>query len=39
MVTSGYSARQIGLHWLVFVLVAYQWFTGDVVTRMIRPAR
>ena len=21
----GYSARQIGLHWLVFLLVAYQW--------------
>lgn len=30
MATSGgYSARQIGLHWLVFVLAAYQWFTGD----------
>lgn len=32
----GYSARQIGLHWLVFVLVAYQWFTGDNMTDLFR---
>ena len=29
LVTYGYSLRQIGLHWVVFLLVAYQWFTGD----------
>ena len=31
-VSIGYSVRQIGLHWLVFLLVAYQWFTGDFMT-------
>jgi cytochrome b561 len=36
--TSGYSLRQIGLHWLVFVLVAYQWFTGDDMTQLFRAA-
>ena len=34
----GYSARQIGLHWLVFVLVAYQWFTGDDMTDIFHAA-
>jgi len=37
-VTNGYSARQIGLHWLVFILVAYQWFTGDNMTDLFRAA-
>ena len=37
-VSIGYSARQIGLHWLVFLLVAYQWFTGDFMTDLFRAA-
>ena len=37
-ISAGYSVRQIGLHWLVFVLVAYQWFTGDDMTRLFRAA-
>ncbi|RBP15482.1 cytochrome b561 [Roseiarcus fermentans] len=37
-VSSGYSFRQIALHWLVFVLVAYQWFTGDRMTDLFRAA-
>jgi cytochrome b561 len=38
METKGYSLRQIGLHWLVFGLVAYQWFTGDNMTELFRAA-
>ena len=38
METNGYSARQIGLHWLVFALVAYQWLTGDNMTDLFRAA-
>ena len=37
-VTNGYSARQIGLHWLVFLLVAYQWFTGDDMSDLFEAA-
>ena len=36
--TNGYSARQIWLHWIVFLLVAYQWFTGDNMTNLFRAA-
>lgn len=38
MVSEGYSARQIALHWIVFVLVAFQWFTGDDMTDRFRAA-
>ena len=38
MEKNGYSARQIGLHWLVFALVAYQWFTGDFMSDLFRAA-
>ena len=38
MVSTGYSARQIALHWIVFVLVAYQWFTGDHMTQLFKAA-
>lgn len=38
MIANGYSMRQIGLHWLVLVLVAYQWFTGDDMTDLFRAA-
>jgi cytochrome b561 len=38
VLTKGYSLRQIGLHWVVFVLVAYQWFTGDDMTDLFRGA-
>ena len=34
----GYSVQQIGLHWLVFLLVAYQWFTGDFMTDLFHAA-
>jgi cytochrome b561 len=30
--------RQIWLHWLVFLFVAYQWFTGDNMTNLFRAA-
>ncbi len=36
--TNGYSARQIGLHWIVFLLVAYQWFTGDFMADLFGAA-
>jgi cytochrome b561 len=38
MVSVGYSARQIGLHWIVFVLVAFQYFTGGDMTHLFRAA-
>jgi cytochrome b561 len=38
MVSNGYSGRQIALHWIVFVLVALQWFIGDDMTRLFRAA-
>lgn len=38
MMTNGYSLRQIGLHWVVFALVAYQWFTGDNMTDLFKAA-
>ena len=38
MVSTGYSTRQIALHWIVFVLVAFQWFTGDDMTDLFRAA-
>ncbi len=38
MVAKGYSVRQIGLHWLVFALVAYQWLTGNAMTDLFRAA-
>ena len=38
MVSAGYSVRQIGLHWIVFALVAFQFFTGDTMTDLFRAA-
>ncbi len=38
MVSVGYSARQIALHWVVFVLVAFQFFTGDNMSDLFRAA-
>ena len=38
MVSRGYSARQIALHWIAFVLVAFQWFAGDDMTRLFGAA-
>ena len=38
LVTYGYSLRQIGLHWVVFLLVAYQWFTGDDMADLFEAA-
>ncbi len=38
MVSKGYSAREIALHWIAFVLVAFQWFAGDDMTRLFRAA-
>jgi cytochrome b561 len=35
---SGYSARQIGLHWLVFLLVAFQFVMGDNMSGLFRAA-
>ena len=35
---SGYSARQIVLHWIVFVLVAFQFVMGDNMTHLFRAA-
>ena len=33
-----YSARQIALHWIVFVLVAFQFVMGDNMTDLFRAA-
>jgi cytochrome b561 len=38
MVSKGYSARQIALHWIAFVLIAFQWFAGDNMTKLFRAA-
>jgi cytochrome b561 len=38
MVSVGYSARQIALHWIVFVLVAFQFVMGDNMTHLFRAA-
>jgi cytochrome b561 len=38
MVSAGYSARQIALHWIVFVLVAFQFVIGDNMTDLFRAA-
>ena len=39
MVSRGYSARQIALHCLrSFVLVAFQWFARDHMTRLFGAA-
>jgi cytochrome b561 len=38
MPPNGYSLRQIALHWVVFLLVAYQWFTGGFMTKLFRAA-
>jgi cytochrome b561 len=35
---SGYGARQIVLHWLVFLLIAFQFFTGDNMTDLFDAA-
>lgn len=36
MAPKGYSARQIALHWIVFVLVVFQWLAGDNMTDRFR---
>jgi len=36
MISTGYSLRQIALHWIVFVLVAFQFFTGDNMAHLFR---
>jgi len=38
MVSAGYNARQIALHWIVFVLVAFQYFMGGAMTHLFRAA-
>ena len=38
MKSVGYSARQIALHWLVFVLVAFQFVIGDDMTSLFQAA-
>src|SRR5271165_703155 len=38
MVSPGYSARQIALHWIVFVLVAFQYLMGGNMTHLFRAA-
>jgi cytochrome b561 len=35
---AGYSARQIALHWIVFVLVAFQFAIGNQMTHLFRAA-
>ena len=35
---AGYSLRQIALHWIVFVLVAFQFVMGDNMTHLFRAA-
>ncbi len=34
MFSAGYSARQIALHWIIFVLVAFQFVMGDNMTQL-----
>ena len=38
MVSAGYSVRQIGLHWVVFLLVAFQFLVGGNMTELFRAA-
>ncbi len=38
MVSVGYSVRQVALHWIVFALVAFQFFAGDNMTHLFRAA-
>jgi cytochrome b561 len=33
---AGYSLRQLALHWIVFVLVAFQFVMGDAMTDLFR---
>jgi len=35
-VPAGYSTRQIALHWIVFVLVAFQFAIGNQMTHLFR---
>jgi cytochrome b561 len=35
---ASYSTRQIALHWIVFLLVAFQFMTGDYMTHLFRAA-
>jgi cytochrome b561 len=37
-VPAGYSGRQIALHWIVFVLVAFQFAIGNQMTHLFRAA-
>lgn len=37
-VPAGYSSRQIVLHWIVFILVAFQFVMGDNMTDLFRTA-
>ena len=34
----GYSSRQVALHWIVFVLVAFQFAIGNQMTHLFRAA-
>ena len=36
MVSGGYSARQIALHWIVFALVAFQFVMGGAMTHLFQ---
>ncbi len=38
MVSKGLQRAPIALHWIAFVLVAFQWFAGDDMTRLFRVA-
>jgi cytochrome b561 len=35
---ASYSTRQIALHWIVFLLAAFQFMTGDHMTHLFRAA-
>ena len=37
-ISTGYSTRQIALHWIVFVLVAFQFVMGDKMSHLFRAA-
>jgi cytochrome b561 len=37
-VPGGYSLRQIVMHWIVFILVAFQFVMGDNMTKLFRAA-
>ena len=38
MVSAGYGMRQIALHWIVFLAVAFQFLMGDNMTDLFRAA-